>query len=172
MNNGEAAESEAIQEDRRTKHGASDSNHGTPEKYARGCRCRLCVVERHATLNLTLPAHPKCFEGREQWIAWCEMAELSRISKANFCMDCTPDYKREMDKSNLCEYPATTFEWSERENDWATKLTVDELRQKSAVDWFVRLSEKTKHLARETKEIDQRFRREIAWLRRPKPAEQ
>lgn len=53
---------------------------------------------------------------------------MSLVSKANFCIDCTPEYKRQMIRRGRCEYPKTAFK--KKRGEIVGVCSVEMLRQK------------------------------------------
>jgi len=55
--------------------------------------------------------YPPCFRSKEQHSEY--MWQLNRVNQpfdpANYCMDCTHEYKIEMLKEKKCEHPETIF---------------------------------------------------------------
>lgn len=51
---------------------------------------------------------PRCFETKEQFVAWREAA---RLAYAHYgpCTDCTPEYQARMKEENRCEQPQVVF---------------------------------------------------------------
>ena len=56
-----------------------------------------------------IPRKPDCFPDWNQWVDWCLLADLSFVSKSNFCLDCTENYQSRMILEGKCHYPTTFF---------------------------------------------------------------
>lgn len=55
--------------------------------------------------------YPSCFNSVDDYLVWKYLA-LKTVKKKladNICMDCSPEYKREMVKQGRCQHPETKF---------------------------------------------------------------
>lgn len=59
------------------------------------------------------PVIPACWDKKEDWAAWNQLNKkvgLVREDKlANYCTDCTEEYKQKMLQANRCAHPETEF---------------------------------------------------------------
>jgi hypothetical protein len=54
-------------------------------------------------------SYPRCFKNRAQFIAWVHAARIANPGPSGYCVDCTPEYKKEMLKADRCAHPAVLF---------------------------------------------------------------
>ena len=53
---------------------------------------------------------PLCFESREQYAEWLEMARVSHPAAGHgFCNDCKAEFKEKMLAERRCEFPEVRF---------------------------------------------------------------
>lgn len=54
---------------------------------------------------------PACFKTQAQFDLWRELAgeQLWGNRRNDFCVDCTPEYQREMIQAHKCAHPAVMF---------------------------------------------------------------
>lgn len=57
--------------------------------------------------------HPPCFDSSRQWELWRQAARRSgddeTLTNAKYCADCTPEFKRRMERVGRCLHPEVRF---------------------------------------------------------------
>lgn len=57
--------------------------------------------------------YPLCFQSKEQYTTWSELARGSTQAQFGPCTDCTPEFQDRMKKEMRCEHPEVEFDKDE-----------------------------------------------------------
>ena len=52
---------------------------------------------------------PLCFRSFTQWLDWLHAARVANPGPNGYCLDCTPEYKKQMVAEKRCEFPLVAF---------------------------------------------------------------
>jgi len=75
---------------------------------------------RRSTTRLVQPGeHPPCFNSLGEYVAWLDACDLAGIgppvprkdfsAEPNYCIDCRPEYKLQMERERRCLFPEIEF---------------------------------------------------------------